>query len=127
MVVFEKEGLHIAKDLCVSVKQAEKKYIYIWNRHQDSVRKLMLKISGQQKVCEINPETEARTFMEVQYSGGDSMVYFQMEGRQSILLEAVEGMSHYREPEEMYTCSLRGNWKLSGRNALTLDYAVFLF
>lgn len=127
MVVFEKEGLHIAKDLCVSVKQAEKKYIYIWNRHQDSVRKLMLKISGQQKVCEINPETEARTFMEVQYSGGDSMVYFQMEGRQSILLEAVEGMSHYREPEEMYTCSLRGNWKLSGRNALTLDYAAFSF
>lgn len=87
----------------------------------------MVKISGQYKVCEINPETEARTWLEVQYGEKESLVSLEIEGRQSVLLEAEEGISDYRSAERIYTCRLDGNWELAGRNALTLDYAAFSF
>lgn len=128
--ILEEEGVQAAEGLYIlvkSVKQENKKYIYIWNRRKDSIRKLMVKISGQYKVCEVNPETEARVPREIRYGENESLVSLQIEGKQSVLLEAEEGLSDYREADRVYTCKLDGNWELNERNALTLDYASFSF
>lgn len=128
--VYEQSGFYLASGIRTAVKEDGKSLrVYLWNMQVDGDRDLMVRTEGTRNVYVVDPETLERRLLSgstVDHEGY-TLLPVRLSKKQSLLLEFDQersGKSKEKECCQMVQ-QLRGTFKRTAENALTLDYASF--